>query len=416
MYDPYAGFQKAILPNGLTIYLATWDRPWLKAEILVHAGAKDDPADKDGVAHFVEHMLSENLETFSMTQIHDAFANLGGHASLGSTGYTSTTYGFSVPLEGKNLSFALEIFGSMLITCDLRKGVEKERTVILNEYNEKFQTKKLCDLDLKKRKVFFDGTRLGNFLRPVGKLETIQKISLEDIRDFYDRHYVPANITVVAVGGISLEELVRHLQKSKFGIEKDGQRTILPEAIQGYIRPKENHWELRSKEMLNLKLSQSKINLHTSAPKSVNAAALNIAGLILRKELFKELRAERGLIYDLMLEKASYPEAHEMSVSIKFSQENITSIVALIDSAIAQASTKVDVIRRSIDDYRKKYVIVDPNASQIIESFISALVVTGQPENLTQWLATIEAVKVEEVQRIIHQFASENRLTCILHP
>jgi len=61
-HDLYAGFQRVILPNGLTLYVQ--ERPevsWLYAGFVIHAGAREDPASRRGLAHLVEHLVSENV-------------------------------------------------------------------------------------------------------------------------------------------------------------------------------------------------------------------------------------------------------------------------------------------------------------------------------------------------------------------
>ncbi|MDP3954496.1 MAG: insulinase family protein [bacterium] len=109
MWDPYAEIKHAKLPNGLSVYLGTWDRPWVKMKMVVHAGAKDDPEGKDGVAHFVEHLVNNNIDGCTKEQVKGYLDEIGGSANFGSTSYEATSYKCSVPLEGNNLELALDI-------------------------------------------------------------------------------------------------------------------------------------------------------------------------------------------------------------------------------------------------------------------------------------------------------------------
>lgn len=61
IYDPYAVFKKHVLPNGLTIYHAYYDRPWVKSKFVIHSGSREDEVRKEGTSHFVEHLVSENI-------------------------------------------------------------------------------------------------------------------------------------------------------------------------------------------------------------------------------------------------------------------------------------------------------------------------------------------------------------------
>jgi len=44
MWDPYAEFESATLPNGLKVYAAHWaERPWQAIGFVIHSGAEQDP-------------------------------------------------------------------------------------------------------------------------------------------------------------------------------------------------------------------------------------------------------------------------------------------------------------------------------------------------------------------------------------
>ena len=84
MYDPFAKFTKHILSNGLEIHHQFWERPWIKVEIVVHSGGREDPVVMPGLAHFVEHVVSQNI---------DGYGN--DHGKCGATIETNSTQGLS---------------------------------------------------------------------------------------------------------------------------------------------------------------------------------------------------------------------------------------------------------------------------------------------------------------------------------
>lgn len=127
MWDPCAELQKFQLPNGLTVYLGTWDRPWLRATVMVHSGAREDPDGKEGTAHFLEHLPIENVRPWTYKTARHYFQEFGGSAAFGTTYYDATSYDFAVPLENDNLERALNLFGHMMIDCKIEHRVERER-------------------------------------------------------------------------------------------------------------------------------------------------------------------------------------------------------------------------------------------------------------------------------------------------
>ena len=139
MYDPYAEFTKSVLPNGLEVHTVSWNRPWVRVEIVVHSGAREDPIDKPGLAHFVEHVVSKCVLGLSNDQIREYFETCGGQASFGTTSYTSTGYSFCIPANPTIFCEALAIFGSMILNARINdSAVETERKVITREFNEKY--------------------------------------------------------------------------------------------------------------------------------------------------------------------------------------------------------------------------------------------------------------------------------------
>src|SRR3989344_959027 len=138
MWDPFAEFQSETLPNGLTVHAAHWpERPWQAMGFLIHSGAEQDPIGREGVAHFVEHLVSENADV-SKKIMCDFFHDSGGMVDLGTTGYPGTSYQLFLPIERSILAKALDIFSSMLVTAQLELQIERERHVIMGEFRQHY--------------------------------------------------------------------------------------------------------------------------------------------------------------------------------------------------------------------------------------------------------------------------------------
>lgn len=416
MWDPYAALRYVQLPNGLSVYLGTWNRPWVKMKIVVHAGGKDDPEGKDGVAHFLEHLLIENVDGLTREQASKYFDEIGGSIMFGSTSYNATNYKCSIPFESDNLKFSLNLLGKMLITCDIKQFVEREREVIINEYKERFPTHLQAEILTKKRKLFFSGRRLGTFLRSFGKLETIPIITLEDIRQFYTHYYTPANISIVAVGGIELEQFIAALQASPFGADKPGGRITLPVPMVEIDRPAETHWNKRATELTKLALHQSVIELYTAIPGIINRKAIAIAHNVLNVTFHREIRERHGLTYGFNVSWCQFPEAYEFSVVGKFPWESLNAIENLIDRSIGIALKRTDIIEQQIRASVNSYKICDPNAEMVVNNSSDNLAEQGHIETYSGEIALAKSVTVEEIQSILSQFNRERRFTMILRP
>src|SRR5579885_2672676 len=139
--DMYADFHSEQLDNGLSVYSKEWfSVSWFYAGVVIHAGAREDPGRRSGLAHLVEHIVGENVSPLTFAQLERVFKILGGYAWFGTTSYYSTKYKFHLPNEEKSIHRALDLFGQMLLLPkELTQHIEEEKMVILREYHQRYE-------------------------------------------------------------------------------------------------------------------------------------------------------------------------------------------------------------------------------------------------------------------------------------
>lgn len=416
MYDPYKDFQFAQLNNGLSVYFATWDRPWLKVLFQVTAGAKDDPPGKYGLAHFVEHVINNNVPDWPNEKIKKRFELIGGSANFGYTDYEETRYQFSVPLEDSHLTWALDIFGELLISCRLDNLVERERQVILNEYGQRFPVELVAEVLGRKRKSFFGETRLGNLLTALGRPETISGINQEDLQEFYDRCYTPANINVVAIGGLKMEEFVSALEASPFGFKKPGFRIPRILSLTEIPTPAENRLTISAAELSTQKVNSTNIEIYRPLPATTDKKAVVRAGNVLSDAFFREIREKRGMTYGFRIKWNNFPEAYEFWVNASFSWEHLPIMEDLIDECIEAASNRIDVMEHHIQRSILRFKVFDLPASEIIEQSAGDLIDDGRIVTIEEEIEREKGVKIEDIQTILKQLRRDQRFTYVLEP
>ncbi len=416
MWDPCAELQKFQLPNGLTIYLGTWDRPWLRATVMVHSGAREDPDGKEGTAHFLEHLLIENVQPWTYKTARHYFQEFGGSATFGTTYYDATSYDFAVPLENDNLERALNLFGHMMIDCKIEHRVERERQVIIREFTEYFPMRWMADRVLKRRQLLFPGTKLAKFAKSFGMPESILSISGTDIQAFYDRHYTPANMTIVAVGGLKPEDFARILEESPFGLEKPGIRTPLASAINHFDPPKENKLIHRISEYSSQVVAQSEIKSYVAIPGVISRKAMARVCDVLKDIFFREIRQRRGWTYGFSTSVQNFKEAYEFHVQGAFPWDGLEVIEDLVDECLVEAERSDDLIRHHIKASVMRYKITDISASELIDASIYDLRLHQRIVSLKEEGDVAASVTVEEVKAIFALLSRDRRWTIIVHP
>ena len=196
------------LVNGMKVLLVS-DRSADKAaaSVDVNAGSNSDPAEFQGLAHFLEHMLFLGTEAFPQAGEYQEYISSHGGGHNAYTAYENTNYYFNI--DGEYLEPALARFSQFFIApLFTPEYVDRERNAVHSEYQSGLQD---------------DGRRgysaLKAILNPahpltgfsVGSLDTLQDhdgSSLRDaLLDHYDRYYSANLMTAAIFGPQPLDEL-----------------------------------------------------------------------------------------------------------------------------------------------------------------------------------------------------------------
>ncbi|MFE8073204.1 insulinase family protein [Marinobacteraceae bacterium S3BR75-40.1] len=203
------------LDNGMQVLLITDPQSTKGAAALdIEIGSGDDPEDRLGMAHFLEHMLFLGTEKYPDPGAYQSFISAHGGNHNAMTSFGNTNYFFDV--EASALEPALDRFAQQFVaptfTAEL---VDRERNAVHSEYSSKLRD---------------DGRRafsaLKQALNPehhysrfaVGNLETLHNEDgklRKDLIDFYKTHYTADLMNLVVYGPQSLDQLQTWV-KNKF--------------------------------------------------------------------------------------------------------------------------------------------------------------------------------------------------------
>ncbi len=199
------------LDNGLTYYLRHNDSPGknLAVRLLINVGSVDETDEQVGIGHFVEHMLLNGTADFPGNSLVEALREIGvelGPDAGAHVGYDETVYQIAVLLDADHKAplvfHALsEMAGAATFEPD---AVESERGVVLDEM--RFRRESVNGfISSEFARVYTQDTPYAG-RDPAGTLQTVSSMTAEDLRSFYEKWYVPANMAVVVVGDMDVED------------------------------------------------------------------------------------------------------------------------------------------------------------------------------------------------------------------
>ena len=209
---------QAKLENGLTVSLLPKnDFNEVYGVVTVYVGSVDieftarDSKKKTypkGIAHFLEHKLFERENS---EDIMAAFTKLGADSNA-FTSFTNTSYLFST---SDNVADCLDLLDELVTSFNItEESVEREKDIIQQE-REMYQDDPDSCLFFKTLTNLYPETPLASDI--VGTEDSIEDISLEDLRDNFDEFYTPVNSQIFLVGNFDLELIQNYFLQKDVG-------------------------------------------------------------------------------------------------------------------------------------------------------------------------------------------------------
>ncbi len=200
-------FKKYILDNKLTIVGEVNNNAKSAAVgFFVKTGSRDESPEVSGVSHFLEHMLFKGTEELSPMQVNQMFDNVGAQFNA----FTSEemTVFFSAVLP-EYLEEITELWSKLMRPGLKKEDFDIEKNVIMEEIA---MYKDLPNYDVidKCRRLYFQDHPGGNSV--LGTEETIDNLSLEQMKDYFFRRYSPGNITAVLTGNFDWDKMTKTIE------------------------------------------------------------------------------------------------------------------------------------------------------------------------------------------------------------
>ena len=195
------------LENGLKVMLISDPEVNMSAAALsVRVGQFHDPIDRQGLAHFLEHMLFLGTEKYPQEGGYRKFITENGGRSNAGTGQERTTYYFSVKQEA--FEEALDRFGQFFISPTLDpEFVQRERNAVHSEYELKKKEDARRYREVRRKT---SNPKHPFYKFSVGNKDTLSdaKGSIwEDMKTFYETQYSSDRMTLALISPQSLDEL-----------------------------------------------------------------------------------------------------------------------------------------------------------------------------------------------------------------
>lgn len=318
--------RQKVLPNGIKLVTIKKDTQLAAIHAGIKIGSIYEDINLKGISHFIEHMLFKGTKNRTNEKLNEELEALGGEYNA-YTDNTSTVY--SITALNEELKKSLELLSDMLINSIFpEEEIEKERDVILAEIRtsrddvEDYSFKRINEIAFNKSPLRYE---------TIGDEKTVRRFNKEKLMKFYHENYAPNNCYISVVSSFDHEEVLDIVLKyfkdwewkefkrqqvivennipcKRISYKKDIEQSTIIYLFTFHNVSKEEELALR---ILNHKFGESANSI-----------------------LFRELREERGLAYDVYTDLDLTNQVKTLYIYTAVSEENVDETLNTIDDCI----------------------------------------------------------------------------------
>ena len=201
-------YWEAELANGIEVLgVTSTETPTVTLTIGMDGGMLLDPEGKAGTAYLTALLMNETTKNYSNEELASELAKLGSAIRFSTAGRYSQIY---VSTLTKHLDETLALLQEKLFNPAFSEedfARMKERVI----QGLQQQAKTPSSLARRARDLILFGDENRVSLPDEGTLETVQNITLNDVKSFYANYYSPDKASIVAVGNLSKQSMVNTL-------------------------------------------------------------------------------------------------------------------------------------------------------------------------------------------------------------
>ena len=404
-------YEQYQLDNGLTIILhEDKSDPIVGVAIQYHVGSNREIPGRTGFAHLFEHMLFQESQHVGQDQFFKKIQNVGGTLN-GGTNKDGTVYYEVVPKNALETVLWLESdrMGWLLSTVT-QSAFMNQQEVVQNEKRQRVDNRPYGHANYVMIKNMYPEGHPYNWTT-IGELEDLQKATLKDVRDFYEKWYGPNNATMVIAGDYNKTE-VKQLVEKYFGEIKRGPENKDPEIQLVSLESTKKVYH-EDNFATSPRLSMAFPTVEQTNP---DAPALELLGQLLgdgkKAPLYKVIVEERKLAPSLYAYSGTQEIAGTFDVvATGFPTTNLTDIENAIHEAFDRFETE-GFSTEDVERLKAKYETGFYNSisSVLYKAFQLANYSEyyGSPDAISIELQKVLDVTVDDIKRVYNKYIKDH--------
>lgn len=402
-------YQVYTLPNGIRLLHKYAVSSIAHCCFVVNAGARDEAPGKDGLAHFIEHLLFKATERRSTNQILNHLELVGADLNA----YTTKEYTcIHASFLKEHLERAIDLTEDIVFHSTFpEEELVKEKSVILDEIASYLdQPDEAIQDDFED--ILFKNHHLGRNI--LGTAASVSLLDKQDISNFIAQNYNTHQMVFAVLGEYDFKKLIK-LAEKYFGHIKANT------SVKNRVKPEINSGEI---VRFSKSISQTHGVIGSQAyaslnPKKNGLLLLNniLGGIGMSSRLNLQIREKYGIAYSIESNYSAFSDTGLFTIYFGTDTEKADRAMRLIHKELKKLrDQKLGTLQ--LQQAKKKFIgqiaLGEENRISLIIAMAKSLLDFDRIDTLEEIFAKLNAVTAEEMLAIANEVFDVSQMTTLL--
>ena len=318
--------QTFVLKNGIRIIHQETNSPVSHFGVLINTGSRDEEANEQGIAHFIEHVIFKGTQNRKAFHILNRIEDVGGELNAYTTKEETAVY---ATFLSEYYQRSMELISDILINSTFpAKELEREKEVVIEEINSYKDSPSELIFD-EFEEILFDGHPIARNI--LGTPELIKTFNKESILKFMDENYHTDQIVLSSVGNISMTKFIR-LAEKYFGAIPEKPRNKIRTNVYNY----QPETRIVQKDTFQAHCLIGGLAYDVLHDNRIGLVLLNsvLGGQSGNSRLNLSLRERNGIAYNLESNYTAYSDTGTITIYFGTDKDNLDKAITLIKREI----------------------------------------------------------------------------------
>jgi zinc protease len=399
-------YEKYVLPNGLTVIVhEDHSDPVVHVDVTYHVGSAREEIGKSGFAHFFEHMMFQGSDNVADEQhfkiVTEAGGTLNGTTNLDRTNYFETAP--SNQLE-KMLWLEADRMGFLLDAVTQQK-FEVQRETVKNERGQRVDNVPYGLATEIMSKNMYPYGHPYSWLT-IGYIEDLNRVNVNDLKNFFLRWYGPNNATVTVGGDVDVKQAVSLVEKYFGSIPKGPEVKDMPPMVPQLDKHRFASYTDNYARLPLMLRSYPTVPVYSPEMPAL-ACLAQILGQGNNSVLYQQLTKKQ-----LALQAGCFSNLNELSGTFTFQivpypGKTLANMFYMLENALDTFEAR-GVTDDDIAKFKGAYESQLINGLQSVAGKVSQLAqfqtFTGNPNMIGKMLSMYQAVTKDDVMRVYNKY------------